>query len=275
MSIENFANELPPVARLTNLENYLVEEDRTSPIDAFTRGIKEILSQGSEEFLQSSGYIGRLLVLAVVASAESYFRTVLSMAMELCPLSKANASEKTINLGGLLWHGHQRYSYSAFDNASFSSAQEIRKATREYISFNLDDSIFKIPLEEFDKVCQFRHGIVHGDGFLPGKNAVKLDIRQYDRPVRITIRYQQLQEVTAVVNTLVVLFNRQLFSEFCHRWAIGWRRRADWRPESEGESFSRIWAIFHSQEEWERRRDRAAINQAACLELVRNTYQLR
>lgn len=274
MSIADFANELPPGARLSNLADFLVEENQVSPIDAFTVRIKEILDYGTVETLDTNRHVGRLLLLAVVAAAEAYFRAVLSASMELCPLSQAGASEKAINLGGLLWHGHQRFSHSAFDNSSFSSAQELRKATRDYVAFSLEESIFRVPLDEYDKVCQFRHGIVHGDGFLPGKNAVKLDIPRFARPVRITLGYSQLQDISAVVNTLIVLYNRQLFEEFCKRWAVQWRQRTDWSPTHEETIFSQIWSIFHSREEWKRRRGRSAVTKARCMSLVRTTYHI-
>lgn len=274
MAISDFANELPPGARLTNLSDYLVEETLVCPIDAFLVRMRSILADGNERVLDASDYQGRLLCLGLVSAAESYFRSVLAASMELCPLSKSVAADKNINLGGLLWHGHDRYSQSAFDNSSFSNAQELKKAAKDYLGFVLEDAVFKVPLEEYDKVCQFRHGIVHSDGILPGKNAVKLDIPRYRGAVRIVVRYRHLQDVAAVLNTLVVLFNRQLFLELCKRWAIDWRRRADWIPSDEVAVFSRLWSIFHSREEWSSKPGRSAVTRKRCMDTVKLTYNI-
>jgi hypothetical protein len=175
-----------------------------------------------------------------------HFRATLSACIELCPVAQAGAAAKVINLGGLLWHGKKGFSRSAFEHASFTSREELVKACKDFLSIKLNDTKFKALLDQYERVCHLRHGIVHGDGLLPGRNAVQLDVPRYSKPVRIVVRYGQLQEIAAVINTLVMTLNRELFAIMCERWAIAWRTRADWDPALEGPLFNRIWATFHS-----------------------------
>ncbi|MBB5047567.1 hypothetical protein HNR60_002324 [Rhodopseudomonas rhenobacensis] len=272
VALVDFVNEAPPVSKLGAVPQYLRPCVGGSAIDVFLRRVRETLSYGSSTTLISNDFIGRLLVLGVVAASEAYFREVLSQSMTLCPVARSAAAAKTINLGGLLWHGREGFSRSAFDNSSFSSAKELKSAAQEYIGFKLAESSFGALLQEFDKVCQIRHGIVHGDGVLPGKNAVQLDVPPQQTPVMIVVRFDQLQEVASVVTTLVVTFNRELFALMCQRWAIEWRKRDDWRPDLEGILFSRIWKVFLSEEERKVRKGKSKLTKQACMAATRNQF---
>jgi hypothetical protein len=147
-------------------------------------------------------------------------------------------------------------------------------ACRNYLGIKLEEGIFKDALDQFDVVCQLRHGIVHADGLLPGKNAVQLNIRKYKKPVRIMIGYTQIQEIASVVSTLVMLMNRHLFSEMCKRWAVDWRKRADWDGSQEDVRFQAIWDIFHCASELRGRKGQAKVKRADCLFKLRSTYSV-
>lgn len=272
MPIADFANEVPPYATLHDLSGMLMEEDLKSPIDMYFSRVKEALSYGTADQLTKSESLGRLLFLSIVSASEAYFRSIMSIAMEICPLARAGAAEKTINLGGLLWHGQLGFSRSAFDNLSFASSDELRKASEQFLGFKLEAGVFQSPLSEFDKICHFRHGIVHGDGLLPGRNAVKLDVPRFERPVRIVIRYPHLQDAAAVVTTLVTLYNRALFELMCRRWAVDWRKRADWKVEAEKSLFRLVWDAFVSREELARRTGRSRMRKLDCMNAVKAMY---
>ena len=274
MEAIDYVNELPPTSRVGPLHEFLHEETLDSPIDMYQRSVGKILHYGTEARLDQSDFLGRLLIMGVVSAAEAYFRAILSSCIELCPVAQAIASKRTINLGGLLWHGQSGFSRSAFEHASFSSNDELAKACKDFLGIRLDDPEFKDLLDQYEIVCQLRHGIVHGDGLLPGRNAVQLNIQRYKRPVRIVARYEQLQSIAAVVNTLVMTLNRHLFSEICKRWAIDWRRRADWDPNSEKATFSSIWEIFFCAEEAKRRKGRSKMTRMRCLTAVKALYNI-
>lgn len=274
MEIADYVNELPSSVRLGVLSSYLTEVELSAPIDVYYKSVGSILAYGTEERLNENDFIGRLLVIGVVSAAEAYFRGVLAACIELCPLAQAKSSAKVINLGGLLWHGKDGFSRTAFENTSFSSREELVKACKEFLGIKLDDTKFKSILDEYEIVCHLRHGIVHGDGLLPGKNAVQLDIPKFSNPVRITIRYMHLQDITAVISTLVLTLNRELFCEMCKRWAVDWRQRANWNHLNESDRFSNIWSIFHSTVECRGRRGRTKVTKRNCLAAVRAIYNL-
>jgi hypothetical protein len=274
MDIADYVNDLPPSSRLGSLDDFLREEALASPVDMYQRSITQILRYGTRERLLESDFLGRLLVIGIVSATEAYFRAILSSCIEICPVAQSIASEKTINLGGLLWHGRAGFSRSAFEHATFTSKDELTRACKQYLGIELDKRIFGELLDQFEIVCQLRHGIVHGDGLLPGRNAVQLDIKRYKKPVRITVGYGRLQAVAAVVSTLVMTLNRQIFLDMCKRWAVDWRRRADWEPQSEKRSFGVIWNIFYCKEEAMRKRGRTTITKSDCLSAIRALYNI-
>lgn len=274
MEFSDYVNELPPSSRLGSLGDYLREETLGSPVDMYQRSAADILRYGTPRRLQESDFLGRLLVIGIVSAAEAYFRAVMSSCIELCPVAQSTASKKAINLGGLLWHGQAGFSRSAFEHASFTSKDALVKSCKDFLGVQLDDRVFKYLLDQYEIVCHLRHGIVHGDGLLPGTNAVQLDIKKYRSPVCIIVRYEQIQDVAAVVNTLVMTFNRNLFAEMCKRWAIDWRQRADWEPARERKAFNAIWSIFHCREENKRRKGRTSITSRNCMELIRKNFNI-
>lgn len=274
MEIGDFINSVQPTGLLSLDDTLFEPEHNASAIDTYLRRVAETLAYGTVDELDGNDFIGRLLFLSIVSAAESYFRSILSITMEICPLAQAGAHEKAINLGGLLWHGKSGFSRSAFDNSSFAGAKELKKASREFIGFDLAPADFQTVLNDFDKICHLRHGIVHGDGLLPGRNAVQLDIPRFSHPVRITIRYSHLQEVAACVGALISLFNRKLFEIMCHRWAIEWRRRVDWDPRIQDPLFFKIWSAFVCRTELERRPDRRNARRLDCLNAVKAEYQI-
>lgn len=272
MEIANYVNESPPFAKIGDISDYIKPVNTLNAIDQFRLGIKETVEYGTMNRLDDCDFLGRLLVLRLVSCSEAYFRRILSDTLRLCPMARSHASEKQINLGGLLWHGKERYSLSAFDNTSFSSSKELKSGSLGYVKFQLEDAIFKSLLIEYDRVCNIRHSIIHADGIVPGRNAVLLGIPPIDGQVEIVIKYDEIQEAASVVSTLVATYNRELFAVLCERWAIGWRKRPEWKTEDEDKLFIAIWGSFFSRIDHSIRPGRSKITRSACMAAVKAEF---
>ena len=192
----------------------------------------------------------------------------------MCPICQRTAGEKSVNLGGVFWHGQSGFSRSAFEHLSFSSADELKKAANGFVGIKLEDAKFKQPLDEYEKICQLRHGIVHNDGVLPGRNAVQLGVRKYEKPVVIEVGFAKLQEAAAVIDTLVVSMNRELFSVMCKRWAIDWRQGLNFSTDDEKRMFRKIWAAFDCKVEKKHRPGRSSLTLSNCLSATKEQYGL-
>ncbi|MEH6490944.1 hypothetical protein [Halopseudomonas sp.] len=274
MEVEDFVCEAPPTAALTGLSDCMTEQDMPAPIDFYLQSSREIIGYGTPERLNEMSKLGGYLLLGLFSAAEGYFRSILSASLDICPISKKTAAEKQINLGGVLWHGQEGFRRSAFEHMSFTSSKELMSASKNYLGFEMKGSVFNSILRDFDTICHLRHGLVHNAGFLPGRNAVQIDIQQFSRSVEILVDFGFLQSAAATLDSLVVTYNRSLFSEMCNRWAEDWRGRSDWEPLEERKRFLQIWNIFCCKLELGSRRGRHKITPASCMAKLKLDYNL-
>ncbi len=274
MDIEDFVNLSPPTSSLRRLDTCLFEVNTPSPIDYYMTKSREYLRYGTSDRLRELPSLGGLLLLGLVSTAEGYFRSLLSSCLEMCPEARKHASDKSINLGGVLWHGNKEFRRSAFEHMSFTSKKELESVTKSYLNFDLQGSQFSTLLEDYDQICHVRHGLVHNSGILPGRNAIQINIKQYNSAVSINIDFAYLQSAGASIDSLVVTFNRALFKVMCGRWAVSWRKRADWDPLEEVRRFRQIWNLFLCRIELKERQGRTKITPNSCMEAIRSEYGL-
>lgn len=274
MKVEDFVCTAPPTATLSGMNSCMHEIDMPSAIDFFVQNSREIIQYGTPHRLMKMNGLGGLLLLGLISSAEGYFRSILSAALDICPVCKSTAAEKQINLGGALWHGKEEFRRSAFEHMSFASSKELKTASNGFLGFDLKGSIFNSVLKDFDTICHLRHGLIHNAGILPGRNAVQIDIQSYSKPVEIRIDYAFLQNAAATLESLVFTFNRALFLEMCGRWALDWRKRLDWEPSDELRKFTQIWNIFSCEMELATRPDKISITPEECMKKVKAEHNL-
>lgn len=246
--IRDFANRAPSTPTLGNIADYVSDFDEESPIDEFIGARTNLLILAPSGAVNANMRLGQLVFLGLVSAFENYCRGILSGCLGICPRSQSKASEKNINFGGALWYGKAgAINRSAFEAKSFADCAELKKSFREYACFELADGTFGTVLDDFEKLMQFRHAIVHSDGVLPGRNAVKLEIVRSQKPLRVDLNFDRLQSAASALSALVELINRELFFEFCKRWATDWRARADWQPDKASHLLKEVVELFSSK----------------------------
>lgn len=274
MKIEDFVCTAPPSEPLQGISGCIADHPTISPIDAYLKSTKEIIGYGTAPRLSEMEKLGGLLLLGIISATEGYFRSILASSLDICPVSKSAAAEKHINLGGVLWHGARDFRRSAFEHMSFTSSKEITSASKGYLGFDLKGSDFSDVFANFDAICHLRHGLVHNDGVLPGRNAVQIDVPQRLGGACISVDFGFLQDAAASTHALVTTFNRTLFKEMCSRWATSWRARADWDPSDERRRFLQVWKLFLSRTELETRPKKSSITVSKCIQLIRSEFDL-
>ena len=236
--------------RIDNINSYINVRNAISqsPIDIFYRSIKDILIAAAPSFFDQHSSIGPLLLVGIVSATENYFRDILSRVIQICPIAQSSSAAKSINLGSVIWHSGRNLERGTFEHISLAGAESINTTCKQYLKFDLDKKglTFAI-LEEYDKVCELRHSIVHSGAIIAGKNAIKLGISPCCNTVTIKVGFDQLQECASICNTLVVSFNNDIFDTLCKRWAIDWRKQASWNPLKENEVFNKIWKACFSK----------------------------
>ncbi|WP_395278923.1 hypothetical protein [Enterobacter bugandensis] len=217
-----------------------------APIDVFYTETKDIISKFAPQDFLTCDWLGSYLSLGIFSSTENYFREIFSEIISICPCAQKTSASSPINLGSVIWHPVGDIARGAFEHLSFADSDMIFKSARNYIGIELKIPQFVKIFEEFDKICELRHGIVHSSRIIAGKNAIKLGLNSSKDKSYITIGYSELQDIMAACNNLVTTINTFLFEKISHRWAIDWRTFPSWSITDEHINFKKIWTIFYS-----------------------------
>ncbi|MFI8712405.1 hypothetical protein [Brevibacillus brevis] len=263
---------------IDNINDYTISftSQEGSPIDLFYVTMRELLSLAKIDFLEQNNTMGPLLLVGMISCAENYFRDVFSKIIRICPVSKACSAEQTIHLGSVVWHGGVEVERGAFEHLSFASSENVKSACKKFLNIEIkkDNSVSYI-LEEYTKVCELRHGIVHSNAILAGKNAVKLGLTKNGSTLlKIKLGFKEVQECASIITTLVASFNSELFKEIGKRWAIDWRRSGIINDLNEEEYFNLIWGMFFSEIDSQEGNIPNELTVQECLEEVKKEFRL-
>jgi hypothetical protein len=245
-------NQTVSTAKIDDITQYVIPSSSPvqAPIDDFYTTMQEILTVATPEFLEAHLKMGPLLLTGMVSSTENYFRDLLARIIRVCPIAQAASSDQVIKLGSVIWHREGQIERGAFEHISFADADSIRSTCRKFLKYEIKKTGTTTNLlQEFDKICELRHGIVHSNSFLAGKNAIKLQIPPpaTTQPLKIVVGYEQLQECGLICTMLVASFNTEMFEEMAKRWAVDWPKKTSWEPNKANALFKQIWLSFHSQ----------------------------
>lgn len=239
----------PESESISDINNYveLRSINDKSPIDNFYRNQREILRLATVDFTNNNSVVAPILIVSLVSNVEYYFRSLMAKCIKLCPITKKNASSKTLSLSSI-YFGSAFLERGVFENNSFSGSQTINKMLTNIIGIKKTDidNNFSDILEEFQKICELRHSVAHSSNILASKNAVNLGLAPDTDDYIVKATYGNLQEITAVCSSLVQTTNIKLFEEFINRWALKWRSES--LPiVCDFNTFKAIWNIFFSQ----------------------------
>ena len=219
----------------------------TSPIDGYHSTLREILVVATPAFLAAHPVVGPLFLSGIVATTEEYLRDLFGRIISICPVAQAHSAERQIHLGSAIWHGKGLLARGAFEGTSLASSHSIKKTIADFLHYQVQkqDRVWGV-FDEFDKVCELRHGAVHSGATVPGKNAVRLKLTPVAGTPRLSVGYSEVQECAEVCTSLAVSLNLDLFEVIAERWAKEWRTYRYWSAKTEHEHFRDIWNVFFS-----------------------------
>ncbi|NHZ62365.1 hypothetical protein [Massilia genomosp. 1] len=233
-----------------SVDSFVVEQPRgtNSPIDAFYAASGHILTKSSPAFDNEYGedFVG-LLFVGLISATENYFRDILGEILSICPVAQNQAADEKVQLGSLLWGPTNLHNRSAFEFLAFSSAKNVKETFNKFIAHTISQhGVWNSMLVEYDKLCEFRHAVVHSGHIIAGKNALKLNLKPSKRVLKLTMDYGRLQAAGRVCTAFVQAANIELFEMLVSRWAVSWRKLPSWSPEQE-QCLKKIHSTFLSK----------------------------
>lgn len=230
-----------------------------SPIDNFYKTTSEINSKCTPDFFSINGnVISALMLVGLISATENYFREILGEILSVCPISRNKSAEQKIQLGSLLWGDRSVHNKTAFEFMAFSNSKNIIDTFNNFLDHKVaQHGQWKSGLNEFDKLCELRHAIVHSDNLIAGKNAIKLNLRKSTTSLQIKVDYPNLQNASLVCTSMVQAANNELFEMMVTRWAQSWRQHGCPPEQYSDKALLAIRKIFISSRD---RKNKAIVN---------------
>ena len=238
---------LAPVSAATYLERFCPVT--VPPIDLFISGRYELLTVARVLDVPTCAKVGPLLLVGLISESENYLRDVISRILSICPISRKAASSKTLSYGSVFWAGAKTTGRAIFDHQSLADRKSIKEALGLLGYTIREGSALEGPMNEFDKLCELRHAIVHTSRIISGKNATTLELSPCSDGFRVEVDSAKLENAALVASAFVYTVNSELFAHLSKRWAIDWRRSPSWIPSDENKLFARIWSTLVSKSE--------------------------
>jgi len=262
-------------ASITDIRQYVsaLDGQQRSPIDEFYIAVQNLLLLAAPQLLNEHKPLGGLVTVGLVSATENYFRDLFAQIIRICPLAQTKSSGQTVHLGSVVWHRSGYVERGAFEHLSLAGEKNIKESCEKFVDYRLKSKgATANVLVEFDKVCEIRHGIVHSNSFLAGKNALKLKLGYTSKTLGINMNYANIQESAMICSTLVSSFNRELFEEMAKRWASEWPKFKPLTSDEKVRLFRQLWVLFKSQIDAKRKFIPKELTMGKCMEEISSEW---
>jgi hypothetical protein len=237
---------------ISNMVDTSYIESQASPIDTFIEMSRELnkLLPGEPEKL--TNHLSNLLVLGYISAVESFIRKLLRQLILIDAVSKEACEKCKLTYGAAVSYDIEMLPESLMEERTFTGKEIIRSAFKDLLGIpnNKYPTDVEDVLEQYSKVCQIRHCIVHRFGHIGSDNARKLGLTDYkkllNKPVRLD--FDTLQHILLVCNNTVKALNNFLFLEILRRTISGENRFWKWDYRKDKTKFKRYFELFYSKE---------------------------
>lgn len=152
----------------------------TNPISEYFQVANRLAAKLTNPPYETDTEVLGLLLLGVVSAAEFYFRSVLGVALDVCPVCRQNAEMLKVPIGAFEFFAESGYSHAlgSFEHESLADAQKIRQECKRFTGFDLGkDTSADKAITDFEILCELRHCLVHARGLAGLKACRALKLR--------------------------------------------------------------------------------------------------
>lgn len=204
-----------------------------------------------------SPVLANLVLLGHISAVESYFRALFRKVVLIDSETQKNCYEKSLNYGAVLVHEKESLPDALLELISFSSRRSIEDMLKDYfgIKGSLPSNLITV-LNEYNKICQMRHCIVHKFGTL-GVNNIKHDFSGHSSYVGKPVKnnFSSIQNASQICSNLVhdvnqlvwqVVMMRQIADFNQNRWVKKVNINWTWIWKSDKKIFKKYFDVFYS-----------------------------
>lgn len=167
-----------------------------------------------------SHHLANLLVLGYISAGESYFREIMRNLILFDANSIQNCEEVELTYSAALNYDKEMLPEALLEHCTFINTKNIKDSLSKFVGIKgkWPDDVIK-SLDEYSKICQLRHCIVHRFGKIGSRNAVKLKLRKkknyLEKP--LNINFANLQNVFMQCHSTIKTINNFIFVEVLNR----------------------------------------------------------
>jgi len=190
-----------------------------------------------------------LLVLGYVSAVESYLRGIIRELVRIDIASAKECENKEITYGAAIAYKTAMLPEALLENCSFASKKNISESIKKFLGISInkvENPDLDKTLDDFSKVCQIRHCIVHRFGHLGSKNAIEFGLNQHKKllgkPVKLD--FDLLQQIFLICNNTVKILNNFLFQKVLTRTVEKNYYQWSWNFHDDKKEFKKYFDIF-------------------------------
>ncbi|WP_157619818.1 hypothetical protein [Saccharothrix sp. NRRL B-16348] len=197
-----------------------------SPIDTFYdahQGLNKLASlvQSGHVDVELQNLLGGQLLLGYVSATELYFRQMISRCVALCPIIRQANNQQMIPFGALDYYHKDSLESALTERVSFSEPGTIKSQLDGRLQVKVPSkSSLERSIEDYEKLCQLRHSLIHSHGVINSSNAAKLGIGT-TKSLEANIDLHCLQVVASITLNLVRDSNNEIVRSIVWSWIQG------------------------------------------------------
>lgn len=227
-------------------------KSQNSAIDDFIEKRKSLfvlLRPYEERIHELPSELTNMIFLGFISAVESYIRKILRLIINVDKNAQVKCENQMIKFGAVLSHEDETMlAESLLEDYSFASAFNIKESIDKFLNIKCKKETQPLnkALEEYSRVCQLRHCVIHRFGFLGSNNAIVLGLSQHkdfiEKP--LIIDFEQLNEIARVCENVVKVINNFLFAEVLERSYL--TRTEIWHSDyrKDKKTFQKYFSIF-------------------------------
>lgn len=201
------------------------EEKSDSPIDTFFDNVKDfnilvpnIDTLDIKKDLKNKNF--NLILLGQISIVESYLREIIRKLIIIDDISREKSSLQQLSYSAAINYSSDMLPEALMEQYSFASKKNILEGIKTFLDIKGTIPIeLNQTLENFEKICQLRHCMIHRFGKLGSNNAFKLGMNTHSKCLEKPLSMEQdsLLETYKICSSFVLVINNFLFNEVLSR----------------------------------------------------------
>ncbi|HFK5554876.1 TPA: hypothetical protein ACGZ9Q_002949 [Elizabethkingia anophelis] len=190
-----------------------------------------------------------LILLGYISAIESYVREIIRKIIIIDKEAKKCCEIEEISYGAALNYPQHLLPEVILEKASFASKKNIVDAFKKFLGLQGHQPVELLnTLDEFEKICHFRHCIVHRFGKLGSQNAIKFGLDSHsnliEKPLHLDV--STIFNLSIICTNTVLVINKYLYNKILERTASIDKKMWSWDLRKDKVVFKEYYNLFYS-----------------------------